>query len=190
MMVRATRRSLFVLPLASAVPVLFRWLPANSCPKPPRMELCVRRRRQRGRLGSYCWGDEDAGCCVDTGALYPFRPLYLYRGEVAELHFAALGPVAALTYWIRSARIVAVDDGLGWEDRIVPRSTRQIDLVYPASPVRLPGDLPHGLYLVEVVANPVGGGDTRQGFRLYVGPDSATRAPVATPLATPVGDGG
>ena len=150
------------------------------------MELRVRGRRQRGRLGSYCWGDEDAGCCIDTGSLYPFRPLYVYLAEAPELHFADLGPIAELTYWIRSSRIVVVEEGLWWEDEILPQPIRRVDLTHPASPVRLPGDLPHGLYLIEVFANPVGGGDTSQGFRLYVGPDPATTAAV-TPPATPTG---
>lgn len=180
-----TRRALGLLPLSTGAAVA-SWPAAAACPKPPRMELRVRGRRQRGARGTYCWGDGSRGCCVDTGPVYPYRPLYLYPGESPELHFADLSPVAELGYEIESSRIVVVDGGRWWDDAPGPEPTQRVDIINPRSPVRLPGDLPHGLYLVGVFAFVAGGGDTWQGFRLYVGPDRLAATPTAGATPVPV----
>jgi hypothetical protein len=153
------------------------------------MQLRAGRRRQRGALGTYCWGDATEGCCVDmAGPQYPADSLYLYLNEAPELHFRDLNPVSELTYTIWPSRIVAIEQGFAWEDDVAEQPIRQQTLARPAGLIRLPGNLPHGLYLIDVFAL-ASGGDTSQGFRIYVGPETrvAMHARIAgTPWPAPV----
>jgi len=180
----ANRRSLCLLLLAGALRVAAPG-PAAACPKPPRMEMRVGRRRQRAARGGYCWGDAERGCCIDAGPAHPSSTLYVYLGEAPELHFADLGPVAELIYDIWPSKIVVVDDGWGWSDQLAELPIQRERLLDPTSPIRLPGDLPHGLYLVDVFIHIATGGSSSQGFRLYAGPESraAMHAIAATPTA-------
>ncbi|MCC6313186.1 MAG: hypothetical protein IT337_04175 [Thermomicrobiales bacterium] len=189
-MAAVTRRACFSFALAAiaiAAPIRIAAAPGGRCPKPPRMTLKADGRRQRGRLGTYCWSEGEYGCCVDMiGELYPADALFISFGETPELDLSVLGPLAELSYEIRSVRLEIVDDGLSWKDTPGPEPTRRFDLIRPTSPVLLPDDLPHGLYVVGVFAAAERGGDTWQGFRLYVGPEPETSASGATPAAAPV----
>jgi hypothetical protein len=180
----ATRR--FVFGLALAFPFVgggARQVAAR-CPKPPRLSLRVGGRRQRGRRGTFCWSDARGGCCVDMGgAFFPSDALYAALGETPVLDASALGPIAALSYEIRPTRIVVDADGLGWSDARGPAPVHEARVERPSAAIPLPDDLPHGMYLIDVFVEALGGGDTQQGFRLYV---AAARPPgegAATPAA-------
>ncbi len=184
MAARANRSSLCLLLLAGALRVTAP-RSAAACPKPPRMELRVGRRRQRAARGGYCWGDAERACCIDSGPAFPTSNLYVSLGEAPELHCAELGPVAELIYEIWPSKIVVVDDGWGWTDALAELPIRRERLLDPTSPIRLPGDLPHGLYLVDVFIDIAAGGSSSQGFRLYVGPESQAAIHADDAVPTP-----
>jgi hypothetical protein len=121
-----------------------------------------------------------------AGLPFPADSLYVYLNEAPELHFRDLEPVSKLIYSIQPTRIVVVEQGFAWEDDTTRQRARQQTLTRPTSPIRLPGDLPHGLYLIDVFAL-ASGGDTSQGFRVYVGPETedAMHARVSGPAGTP-----
>jgi hypothetical protein len=151
------------------------------------MVLRSRSRRQHGARGSYCWGDETEGCCIDAGPAYPADKLYLYLEESPELDFSELGLLAELVYEIWPSRIIVVDQGFSWTDETPALPIRRQSLARPKNPVRFPDDLPHGLYLINVFADVAAGGSTSQGFRIYVGPETedAMRTRMAGPAGTP-----
>ena len=124
---------------------------------------------QRARLGTYCWHTR----CVDyLGMPHPAAALLAGAGAALTLQFKRLGKPGGLTY-----EIWQFDDsepgGTGRQGYIGDEPIASDSFRSPQSPLALPDDLPPGLYVVDVYASMRWGGDTAQGFKVRIQPNTS-----------------